>query len=228
MKKLLLLAALPLFLIGCNSGGEGGDGGDTSGGEHLPYSEEQASNKLADLAKSSGFEIVYEAKDSEDTNVSATVGIKNGFHWYVGGDDHTMFSYLDGKLTNYDWSSENSNYVKAPGELEGELAQKMYDTYLLAFTGSFYAANAFDDGDPYFHKVKDLTFVGRSAVEYSYDVVSVGVAEAHYKAIIDKDLGITLYWKVSGSSSSGSGFASFEITSFKTGDAVSIPPIAAE
>ena len=53
---------------------------------------------------------------------------------------------------------------------------------------------------------------------------------ASYELVVDKETGITLKWAASGTSyvDGESGAASFEVTSFKTGDGVVVPSIKAE
>lgn len=89
----------------------------------------------------------------------------------------------------------------------------------------FFLANSYEGMEGY-HKVKDLTFAGRSATEYKLDIVVFG-AEAHLTTVIDKDTGITLFWDGSEKTYDGeSGSATFEVTSFKTGSQANAPAIS--
>lgn len=231
MKKTLILLPLLslLALTGCNSGGGSDDNsGDdstsqSSGGGNLPYDKEQASNKLRDLGEEQGIQIEYHAFDDDTEDVvDYTFGMKDEFSWYYSGEDQVVLK-LDASNTLYEYtnSGEDGAY-----ELAYTLPDSAdtYDQLIDGYTMMFFLANNYSDG---YTKVRDLTFVGRSASEYHYSVSYAGVASLSMTAIIDKDTGITLYWDASGDNyvDGEHGGATFEVTSFKVGSQVALPPI---
>lgn len=231
MKKTLFLLPLLSFLAltGCNSGGGSGDNsGDdstsqSSGGGNLPYDKEQASNKLRDLGEEQGIQIEFHAfdEDTEDV-VDYTYGMKDEFVWYYSGEDQTVLK-LDASNTLYKYTNTGED-----GAYELTLtlpdSADTYNQLVDAYTMMFFLANDYSNG---YTKVRDLTFVGRSASEYHYSVAYAGIASLSMTAIIDKDTGITLYWDATGEDyvDGEHGSATFEVTSFKVGSQVSLPPI---
>ena len=228
-KSLILLPVLSLLtLTGCNSGGGSGDDSSndstsqSSGGGNLPYNKEQASNKLRDLGEEQGFQIEYHAfdEDTEDV-IDYTFGMKDEFVWYYINEDQTVLK-LDSSNTLYEYTNtgEDGAYelVTIPDSADD------YDQLIDGYTMMFFLANDYSNG---YTKVRDLTFVGRSASEYHYSVAYAGVASLSMTAIIDKDTGITLYWDATGDNyvEGEHGSATFEVTSFKVGSQVALPPI---
>lgn len=229
-KTLILLPVLSLLaLTGCNSGGGSDDnsGNDptsqSSGGGNLPYSKEQASNKLRDLGEEQGLQIEYHAfdEDTEDV-IDYTFGMKDEFVWHYSDEDQTVLK-IDSSNTLYEYTNtgEDSAYELVSTFPDGA---EYYDQLIDGYTMMFFFANDYSNG---YTKVRDLTFVGRSASEYHYSVSYAGVASLSMTAIIDKDTGITLYWDATGDDyvDGEHGSATFEVTSFKVGSQVALPPI---
>ena len=221
MKK--LLALLPLIgafaLVGCGDNEKESE----EKGTNLELSEEQAKEKVAELATHGGYEITYKYNDSGDENVpeTTTIGIKETYYWFRTGEQGTMYHLInETQVQIYSWDNENSSF-----KADDEPITVPADTYKSLYElNTVYLYTAFTyDGTEGFHKVKDTTFAGRSATEYRLSVAAYGAA-ASWKAIIDKETGITLFWGVEARDIHGnSEAASFEVTSFKTGDQVSVP-----
>lgn len=228
MKKILaLLPVITAFaLTGC------GDNEKESGekGTNLPMSQEQAKAKVKELGETEGIELTfkYTSSDSESNEQTvATIGNKNGYYWaYVGEDSKTMWKIDEENVYVYSYSSETTKfslvytYPKATLEENGYMTAYSFDVYApFIYMGNMY------DGYEGYHKVKDLTYVGRSATQYDLKE-SNGLAYVTATVIIDKATGITLYWGVAGADIQGnSGSASYQVTSFKTGSEVSVPAI---
>ena len=221
MKK--IYALLPLLaafaLTGC------GDNEKESGeGQNLEISQEQAKQKVAELAENGGYEITFKYNDSDNEDVpeSTTIGVKENYYWFRTGNQGTMYHLIgETQVQIYSWDNDNSSF-KAD---EGGPITVPADTYKSLYeVNTLYLYTAFTyDGTEGFHKVKDTTFVGRSATEYKLNVVAYGAA-ASWKVIIDKETGITLFWGVEARDVQGNAeSASFEVTSFKTGAQVSVP-----
>ena len=136
-----------------------------------------------------------------------------------------VIKYENSVLTSYYYDEDEASYV-SQGVFEDENAETYYNQIILAYTSMFYVANNYDGLDGY-HKVKDLTFAGRSATEYRFDLAVMGAGEVHLETIVDKEIGITLYWDASGKSyeDGEGGSASFEVKSFKTGNQVNVPVV---
>ena len=225
MKK--LLALLPLIgafaLAGC--GGEKEE--ENSGGDHLDYNEEQVKQKVRTLGETSGYEISFVVKSSDSEDDSYTIGAKNHFYWGYNDDSKSMYHLENDMVQTYRYDSESGMFEKYGEEYSiagtdyEENFRVGYDLYLCM--GSTHA----ESGG--LTKVKETTFLGRQATEYKLSYGSV-YGSASYELIVDKETGITLKWAVSGTSyvDGESGAASFEVTSFKTGDDVVVPSIKAE
>ena len=224
MKK--IFALLPLIaafgLAGCGEEKEG----QNSDGTNLELTREQVKEKVNELATTEGYEISFTYTDDEEAQ-SLTIGQKDGYFWaFASATDKTLYKVnTDNSIQTYEYDEESGLFRK------GELIPSEYGIDIATMTqgyGSYlYTANAFD-GLEGFHKVKDLTFVGRSATEYKYSAAYAGnYVEA--RVIIDKETGVTLLWEVQGGAATGeTGYGKYEVTSFKTGAQVSIPAIQAE
>lgn len=224
MKK--LLALLPLIgafaLAGC-----GGDKEEEAEPATLEYNEEQVKEKVQTLGETSGYEISFVVKSSDSEDDSYTIGAKNHFYWGYNDDSKSMYHLENDMVQIYRFDSESGMFEKYGEEYSiagtdyEENFRVGYDLYLCM--GANYAENAG------LTKVKETTFVGRPAVEYKMSYGSV-YGSASYELVVDKETGITLKWAVSGTSyvDGESGAASFEVTSFKTGDDVVVPSIKAE
>ena len=232
MKK--IFALLPMVaafaLCGCGDNKKEEEQGE---GENLPMTQEQAKAKVKELGETEGFEISfkYTSSGSESSEMTeATIGSKGGYYWvFAGENSKTMWQIENENVHIYSYDSESAKfskvytYTKEYLEENGLMTGYSFDIYSpFIYMGNMY------DGFGGYHKVKDTTFVGRSATEYQLKE-SNGVAYVQAKVIIDKETGITLYWGVSGADIQGqSGSASYEVTSFKTGDQVSVPAIKTE
>ena len=236
MKKFAFISVLSVFMLaGCSlsnlipkddesKGGEEGESQEK--GENLPYSAEEARNKLMDLGEESGIEIVYQVRDDEESEVEeCTFGMKANLIWQYSLEGKDVIKYENSVLTSYYYDEDEASYV-SQGVFEDENAETYYNQIVLAYTSMFYIANNYDGLDGY-HKVKDLTFAGRSATQYRFDLAVMGAGEAHLETIVDKEIGITLYWNASGKSyeDGEGGSASFEVKSFKTGNQVNAPVV---
>lgn len=228
-KSLILLPVLSLLaLTGCNAGGGDGDNsGDTtnqSSGDALPYNQEEAKNKLRELGEEQGIEIAYHAFDDEDDEIpeSNTFGMKEEYSWYFSGDDKTVLKLDEAEnLYVYNNSGADGAYELTYTYPNGA---DTYDQLITTYTMMFFFANSYSDG---YTKVRDLTYAGRAASEYHYAESYAGVVAVSVTAIIDKGTGITLYWDATGDNyvEGEHGSATFEVTSFKVGSQVALPPI---
>lgn len=228
MKKQWILAFSAFALISCGGGNgsvpEGSTTEESGSGEYLPYNQEQVRNKLMDLGETQGFEISYHAFDEEDEEVyDYTFGMKGNLMWSYDEDDKAAIKFVDGVLSLYDYDAETESF-----ELSYSLedAQEYYDAMVTSYTTMFFFANTYDGVEGY-HKVRDLTFAGRAATEYRFDYTYAGAGEVHLNTIIDKEIGITLYWNANGKSyqDGEEGSATFEVTAFLTGNQVNVPVV---
>lgn len=233
IKSLLVLSVLSIFsLTGCdmlkniaNLGDDSGDNNEEKG-ENLPYTQEQAKNKLLELGQTSGFEITYHAFDEDEKEVdNYTFGMKGNVVWQYDNDDKQAIKKDDNGLSIYEYSAETQKYELTYTYTEAD-AISTYDEYVSSYSLMFFFANTYDGMDGY-HRVKDTTFAGRAAIEYRYDLTVI-TGEVHLTTVIDKEVGITLFWDANGKSYTDgeSGSATFEVTSFKTGNQVNAPELA--
>ena len=218
-KALFLPLMLAFVLTGCNKSGDD-DSSSDEGGDSLDYTKEQAATKLYDYGVSTGFEIKLRTVSDGEASETATFGFKGTKAWYASGDEHaTGYELADSTIKVYSYNTETSAYTSI--ELPAEDPTGTFKEFVNASTIYFYAASGYSGTDG-FHKVKETTYIGRSATEYSVSVMTLGAA-ATWTAIVDKDLGITLKWSASYASSSGSESGSVEMTEFKNGNDVTAP-----
>ena len=224
MKK--IFALLPMIaafaLTGC-----GDNEKESEKGTNLEFTEEQAKEKVRQLAQTDGYEITirYSSSDSEGSDLDElTIGQKEGFTWTAAENSRTLWKEEETQFTIYSYDEEQSKFVVdhtyTKEYLESLGITQLYSLDLYATF--LYMGNVYDGLDGY-HKVKDLTYVGRSATDYKLKE-TYGTAYVEAKVIIDKQTGLTLYWGWEGRDLEGeSGSAAYEVTSFKTGAAVNVP-----
>ena len=225
MKK--IFALLPMIAAFALAGCGEKENESEEKGTNLELTEEQAKEKVRQLAQTDGYEIAlkYTASDSESNDLEVlTIGQKDGFTWTATDDSRTLWKEEETQFTVYRYDEEQSKFVVeqtyTKQHLESLGITQMYSLDLYATF--LYMGNVYDGLDGY-HKVKDLTFVGRSATEYKLKE-TYGSAYVEAKVIIDKDTGLTLYWGWEGRDIEGeSGSAAYEVTSFKTGAQVNVP-----
>ncbi len=227
MKK--LLALLPLIgafaLAGC--GGEkeenNSDSGNGSEAAHFDVSQEEAKQRVKTL-EADGYEIQFKHSSSstegDEESGIATVGAKDGYYWYFDEGSKDMFHIsAERVLTAYEYDSE-SNIFKV--EDSDVLPVEFYESCFEGLAANLYCGFQFN-GLEGLTKVGSTTKAGRQATEYRYAAAGYGISVSQ-KVIVDNETGITLYWGVEGHTIEGEGGeASFEVLSFKTGAAVSVP-----
>ena len=217
MKK--ILAFLPLIAVLGLAGCGGDKDGDEGEGQKLEVTKAEAEQRMKTLATEEGYEISFKTTEDGEASEVTTIGMKGAYFWTESNGSKEMAFAEENAYTPFEWDSEESMFKKGTKiEVEGA-----YDLLVNVATAHFYMANAYDGLDG-FRKVKDLTYVGRSATEYKYHQNAYGLAEVTIDLIIDKDTGITLYWDASGHNYEGEGGqAGYQVTSFKTGAQVVVP-----
>ena len=217
MKK--ILAFLPLIAVLGLAGCGGDKDGDEGEGQKLEITKEQAEQKMRTLATEEGYEISFTTTEDGQESETTTIGMKGAYFWSESNGSKEMAYAEENAYTPFEWDSE-ANMFKKGTKIEVEGA---YDLLVNVATANFYMANAYDGLDG-FKKVKDLTYVGRSATEYKFHQNAYGLAVVDIDLIIDKATGITLYWDASGHNYEGEGGqAGYKVTSFKTGAQVVVP-----
>ena len=237
-KKLLFLLPFLLFsLTACDlsslanqfgNDDESSEKEDEEGqGEPLKTNKEQTFNKLKEFGKTTGFDITSEVKSSDQQDVSSVeVAMKGNKVWLIS--EHSSYSGIqlnNDSITAFA-SDDGVTFEKneiGQEELDGKTPEEFFDDYLETITSWLYFS---DNGRSLgLTKVRDFTYVGRAATEYAMSL-NYGTASMNYKAYIDKELGITLYWFGEATSpEEGTDSSEFKVTSFKYGDQVVAPNI---
>ena len=236
MKKLLTLLGTAFLafatLTACgaassssndNDGGDG-DNKNTAQGETLPYSQTEASNKIAELGRTQGFEITYDTTvgDGEGTERdTVTLGYKIDTLWLAQIMAYKKSS--TGGILAYPYDEETRQYVG--GYDLGSIGSTMtsFDQMVVDVTAAFYYA--YNPSGFTFTNKTTTTFVGRSAIQYTASFTGNGVS-VQYTVIIDAATGITLKFQGSGSTVQGDfGFAELVVSSFKVGNDVVVPTL---
>ena len=222
----LVFAAFSFTACGPKPGDENGSGGGSGGGDGTPQLTEAQKAKLKAL---NGYEITFEY------NVSDEAGTENGEYTLGEKGDVSWFSTEGISMALKKTGSTIETYMGMPDEEDedtivwysfgGDTADQDFD---ISFAEGFFAwANDYDLSD--FTSAGTDTVAGRSCNKYTYTDSAYGYGEyatASWTIWIDKELDITMKFEVSGSSSNqGSSEYYYRITSFKTGNEVTLPDL---
>lgn len=237
MKKLLtLLLALSLLLsmtllTACGGTEDFDDdeqkqeeeNGDNAGGGSSSSdmgTREQAEAKLQNLGKTSGYEITL-TMNSYGSESTVTSGVKGNVAWVYTGENSGS-AIVRQSDTFFSMYSFNGDEWESTNNIVGTNADEAFDMYTSAFTMYIFAASTYAD---VMAKCGTETVAGRTCNKYASSENAL-LASASYSASIDKELGITMKWRVA-TSVAGAGSASIEteVTSFKTGAQVTVPDL---
>lgn len=237
-KKLLFL--LPLLLIpltACDMGSQGNKDDDDSGnvsepgaGEKFSYNKEEVFNKLKNYGKTTGFDITMDVKsvsDGETTKNTIEVGMKDEMVWLISEDGSYTGVELTSATTITAFTSEDgiafNTSELGPDALNGQTPEEFFDYYAETLTMYFYMAENYKVLG--LTKVKDLTYAGRNATEYAFDM-HYGVVGTTAKIYIDKELDINLYLFAEAVDEEGNKDSTeFDVKTFLSGSKVNKPNI---
>ena len=170
---------------------------------------------------------VKSVSDGETSKSTVQVGMKDDMVWLISDDG----SYTGIELTSASsvtaFTSEDGQTfettVLGPESLNGQTPEEFYDYYAETLTMYFYMAENYKVLG--LTKVKDLTYVGRNATEYAFDM-RYGMMGTTAKLYIDKELGINLYLFVEAVDEEGNKESTeFDVKTFLSGSQVSKPNI---
>ncbi len=224
----LLTAGLTISCSGLNPGGDESKGSDeqpsssqSSGDEtKLPNTKEESANKLYQLANSQGIEIAFTAQGDGEEPDSQTIGFKNNTLWV---ESEAAYQKDGNKIAMYEYDAESQQYVFSAEMPESE--QMSLDYLIKSLTAALYVGYEFADNSQagFLSSSKSVTFLGRSATEYTYSYRGLeGMADINI--VFDNETGVTLkVYAKAVVGQEGSSQASYEITSFKVGNAVRVP-----
>ena len=229
----LLLATFSFIACGGNGAGGGDDAGDGSGsgsgsgaGSGI-LSEEEAYAKLKAIGD---YEIIAEMNDGHDKE-SFTLGKKGTAYWmiYEGHgnayviDGENAYVYSGGPDENEDFAW--SFVMPMPSDGEG-LEQNIENLQMSIASWLYYANNI---GEP-LTTVGSATVAGRACTHYRYThTASAGgmSGTATEDVYVDNETGITLKYvigyTITGGGQDDSDSTTYEVKSFKTGNAVTLP-----
>ena len=239
-KKLLFL--LPLLLIpltACdmsglaNKGDDDDDSAETSeagAGEKFSYNKGEVFNKLKNYGKTTGFDITMDVKSvssGQTTKSTIEVGMKDEMVWLINEDGNYTGVELTSATTITAFTSEDGTTFDVtelgPDSLNGQTPEEFFDYYAETLTMYFYMAENYKVLG--LTKVKDLTYAGRNATEYAFDM-RYGVMGTTAKLYIDKELGINLYLFAEAVDEEGNKESTeFDVKTFLSGNQVNKPNI---
>ena len=216
-----------------NAANKDGDDAETSepgAGEKLSYDKKEAFNKLKNYGKTTGFDITMDVKsvsDGKTTKNTIEVGMKDDMVWLINDDGNYTGIELTSATTVTAFTSEDGvtfdTNELGPDALNGQTPEEFYDSYAETLTMYFYMAENYKVLG--LSKVKDLTYVGRNATEYAFDM-RYGVMGTTAKLYIDKELGINLYLFAEAVDEEGNKDSTeFDVKTFLSGSQVSKPNI---
>lgn len=241
MKKLtLLLLALVMVLslvsCGLDIGGMIDDGGDDGDGDgdgddnyaNLPIDRDESEQLMKNLAQTDGYEITFLYGENEAVGTYAMLCKGDVFCLTAKDEDGyeagTGIVFEDDKCHLYrledgEWTFQYT--------AEGSEAEEYRELYTGQYSFLLYYGNTFDG---MLKKGKSAKIAGRDCTIYTFDYNvggaiggMAGLGSYSYKAYVDDALGITLKLEFEVSQQGESGTIHYEITSFKTGSAVTVP-----
>lgn len=226
MTGMLVLTSFAFLSCGGNGagGGSGGGADGSGGGDGTPQLTAAQKAKLKAL---NGYEITFEY------NISDEAGTENGEYTLGEKGDVSWFSTEGMSMALKKTGSTIETYMGRPDE-EDEDTIVWYNLggedqdFDISFAEGFFAwANDYDLSE--FTSAGTDTVAGRSCNKYTCTDSAYGYGEwatASWTIWIDKELDITMKFEVSGSSSNqGSSEYYYRITSFKTGNEVTLPDL---
>ena len=240
-KGILALSLLAAFaMTGCEGvlpegdvSQEGSQGGEVSHtsvepfvNDPLPFNEEQIADNILALGMQTGFELVCEAKESGAENAEQfTVGVKGNTAWgFYANYAGAVVLNEDGTIVGYYKTDINEEYYQKndidASVLQDATPREYYEKYAGTISSSIYYANTYAE-TLNVKRGEEKEFLGRRVVEYNFS--RRGVATVSFKAYIDIELGITLYWSGELTDGQNTTGGSFEVKSFKTGNQVVVP-----
>lgn len=238
MKKkfLFLLTLLLMPLVACdmsNANKDDGDDAETSepgAGDKLSYDKKEVYNKLKNYGKTTGFDITMDVKSvsgEQTTKNTVEVGMKDDMVWLINEDGNYTGIELTSATTVTAFTSEDGitfdTNELGPDALNGQTPEEFYDYYAETLTMYFYMAENYKVLG--LSKVKDLTYAGRNATEYAFDM-RYGVMGTTAKLYLDKELGINLYLFAEATDEEGNKDSTeFDVKTFLSGNQVSKPNI---
>ena len=224
-KKLVFLVSLLAMtsLVACDGldnqipigEDSGSTSSDASGDDEtsLPGTSEEAIEKIYDLGRTRGFEVAVVTQADNGQTDTITIGFKNSVLW---SKEDGAFKEEGSNVDVYNYNSEKGYYVYSGGGYPSDDQYSLRNLLKnLAATLSIGYRYIDDSQEGFISDVKDTTFLGRSAKEYTFSYHNLE-AQADLKILFDYETGITL--KLSGEAivvGDGSTISSYEVTSFK-------------
>lgn len=198
-----------------------------SGTESIGKTQAQAEAEIEALGD---YEICSKYKAVDDDEVSETtwvVGTKGDTIWASTNESGLAYKTVDDTVHCYSSSTEDNitTYTYDYSLPASTDIQSSLNEVKLALANWFYFAYAYDGQ---LTKVGPATVAGRTCTHYTYSSTSVvpgAYATVKYDIYIDNATGINMKVVWEANSSEGNGYFSFEITSFKTDNAVTAPTL---
>ncbi len=223
-----LVLVLSMLLTGCGLAhiGDKIEGGDDS----LPIGMEESQRKVSDLGTRTGYQITFSFDDGEDSSGTYTVGKKGDKIWCLEEDEYGFSGYgmvKDGTQYHYYNVEEDGEFTYSATIQDSD---SYYGSY--AFEAStyywMYYGHSFDGS---LTKLGSTTVAGRAATEYEFNMGAMlgfigslsGLKDFKYKVAVDNELGITLKLEAEIKTTEEKESMSYTVTSFKTGNNVTVP-----
>ena len=204
---------------------------DDKANDKLEVSQEQSEAKFEEIAKT-GYEVVFtytmQGEDGEETGTMTMVA-KDNTVWYTSEDDGMALVEDTDKYHIYNYEEGAYVFTYSYPKEEGE---SLFDAYKTSMNPYLYWANQYDGS---LKKGADAKVAGRNCHTYSLDMSAIlgayagleGIENLKYKIYVDKELGITMKVELAATVEGESSSFSFEVTSFKLGNEVSVPRLPA-
>ncbi|MBP5307897.1 MAG: hypothetical protein J6Z34_02055 [Clostridia bacterium] len=203
-----------------------GEGGTDS----LEISMAESKQKMEELGREEGYEVTLVYGTEEGTDGEFTFGCKGDVVWaYVGEDGYAVKKEGDNVYTY----STQDGVFQFEAQVSEEEAQNYSSVYMNIYNEWLYYGNGFDG---MLKKGSDANVAGRPCHTYTFKMGDLGVinnfigqyvsgVNLEYRINVDVEYGITMKLNVLAEAEGESNSVNFEVTSFKTGNAVTVPTL---
>lgn len=201
---------------------EGGNGSSDSGSD-LPYDRDSAQAKLDEFGKTTGYEITFTII-AADGNETVTITGRKGDVWWTCSSDRTsgkaLVSNGDTSIAMYECSGGEWTMTS---NLVGQDFATLIPMYAATSNVYLFMANTYESE---LKLVGSEKVAGRDCTKYSYSTGAMGWSMS-WNCCVDKELGITLKWRIEANEGGDGGSQQMEVTEFKSGAAVTVPDLPA-
>ena len=201
---------------------EGGNGSSDSGSD-LPYDRDSAQAKLDEFGKTTGYEITLKVIGADGGETVTTTGRKGDVWWTYRSDRTSGQALVSNGNTSIAMYECSGGEWTLTSNLVGQDFATLIPMYAATSNIYLFMANTYEDD---LKLVGSEKVAGRDCTKYSYSTGAMGWSMS-WNCCVDKELGITLKWRIEANEGGNGGNQQMEVTDFKSGAAVTVPELPA-